>query len=99
MVASRKLDGGVRINVVNPPVMTPDGGVCTFALYIDPADYPGQYVVRRWVVPRGSVEGIPDREPLYVGLSRTEAAASVPQGLTWLPRLPQDDPAICGVWL
>lgn len=64
-----------------------------FAIYESPRDYPGRYVVRRWV---GTVA---DPEPRAVALTLAEARKAIPSGLFYLPRLRGDDPCIKETWI
>jgi hypothetical protein len=69
----------------------------TYTIYHDPTDYPGRYVVRRFVVAAG--HPIPDLTPIIVTTSRLEARNAIPRGLTCFPRDPTDEPAIVETWL
>lgn len=81
--------------------MTDIGG---YTVYVDPRDYPGRYVARRWTV-RGEGLGahiVPDPEPLAVAEDLEtvrEAITEAAPGLVCLSRMPDDDPAIYETWL
>lgn len=64
-----------------------------FVIYEDPKDYPGQFVVRRWL----GLE--PDPKPLMVTDDLIKARASIPEYCTMLGRFTDDDPAIKEVWI
>lgn len=69
-----------------------------WAVYRNPLDYPGRFVVRRWVI----VPGLPlqsDPEPLAVVDTLEAARAAIPPGLCCLPAWEDDDPVIVEVWL
>lgn len=69
-----------------------------FAIYRNPSDFPGQLVVRRWVIlERGHLTV--DHAPLYVGDDLKAARRAVPGGCMRLGRTSSDDPAILEVWL
>lgn len=72
-----------------------------WAVYEDPADYPGKWVVRRFAITQTgnaivSIEK--DAEPLIVADSLDEARKVIPQGAYCLGRHPDDDPVIFEVW-
>ena len=75
---------------LNPPPFV------LFCVYHNPADFPGKYVVRRWV-------GMdPDREPAAVGLTLDEVRQKIideNHGLVCLSRQPGDDPVILETWI
>ena len=56
-------------------------------------DYPGKYVIRRFV------DGAPDMEPLIVGDTLEGVLSALPPGLSKLARSPYDEPVILEVWL
>jgi len=68
-----------------------------WTVYENPADYPGEFVARRWVVFRGR----------YGPTTDVVRGATLEQlqdklnclGRTWLPRMRDDDPQVLGVWL
>lgn len=78
---NQKIDSGM------PPV---------FCIYENPADYPGKFVVRRWV-------GMdPDREPVTVAETldaAREALKELNPYLVRLDRCPDDDPVILETWI
>jgi len=67
-----------------------------FCIYQDPADYPGKFVVRRWV-------GMdPDREPVTVAETLEAARAELKRlnpHLVRLERSHDDDPVILESWI
>lgn len=64
-----------------------------FTVYENPRDYPGKFVVRRWL------DFIPDTKPMIVCDSLDLARAVIPQSAVCLGRYAEDDPAIREVWL
>jgi len=68
-----------------------------YVIYENPTDYPGKYVVRRWLIGRGTVT--PDAEPLAVLDALSDARMFVPDGLYMMPRELEDDPAVLEVWI
>ena len=71
-------------------------GLPMWVIYYDPLDYPGKWVVRRWLVEPGKVTGEP--EP-FVCDSLSEARAAVPPGAYRLNRAESDEPQIKEIWL
>lgn len=64
-----------------------------YAIYFNPLDHPGKYVVRRW-------EGLkPDIEPIIVTDELKEAREAIPDHMYRLDRLTDDDPAILETWI
>jgi hypothetical protein len=64
-----------------------------FAIYKNPSDYPGKYVVRRW-------EGlVADRQPVIVADELKQAREAIPDHMYRLDRLEGDDPAILETWI
>lgn len=70
----------------------------TYAIYFNPKDFPGQYVVRAFLTTEGP-DPIPFVKPAYVGDSLEDARAVIPQGRVHFPRFPQDPPSVVEVWL
>lgn len=70
-----------------------------YAIYENPRDFPGKFVVRRWAIVRGGMEPLPEAEPLGVVDTIEAARALVPQGLYPLGRQEQDDAVIREVWI
>lgn len=69
-----------------------------YAIYFNPKDYPGEYVVRRW---RVGVDGTisPEAAPHARVKTLKEARARVPRETILLTRHPSDDPCIVETWL
>ena len=63
-----------------------------FVIYERPRDYPGHYVVRRFV-------GEFPTEDFAIARSLEEARTHIPTGLYKLPRFPEDDAPIVEVWM
>jgi hypothetical protein len=70
-----------------------DWPITLFVVYRSPSDFPGKYVVRRWL------DAVPEREPLRVCEQLDQARAAIPAGAAYIGRMREDDPAICEVWL
>lgn len=68
-----------------------------FTVYHNPRDYPGKWVVRGNNTVGGLI--VNDPEPTYVGDSLAGARASIPHGMTMIPRMPGDEPPIVEVWV
>lgn len=64
-----------------------------YVVYCSPSDYPGKYVVRRWVGERA------DPRPLAVTDDLDAAREALPDGLICLPRRTDDDWTIVETWL
>jgi hypothetical protein len=65
-------------------------------IYDSPADYPGRFVVRRWLIGRGG-----SVTPSFITLadSLEKARQAIPQGLDRIPRSPGDERQIVETWL
>jgi hypothetical protein len=70
-----------------------------YAVYRNPTDFPGKYVVRVWRQGAESPGGKPDAEPLFVGDSLEEARAALPDGVCCLDRLEGDPLHLVETWL
>jgi hypothetical protein len=64
-----------------------------FVVYENPLDYPGMFVVRRWM---GEV---PDPFPVIVAETLTEARKVIPNGSVKLMPYAGDDPVILETWI
>lgn len=67
-----------------------------YTIYFDPKDYPGKYVMRKWVVDTASGQ-IPMQA--YVGDSYDSVIDNLPLGLVKILRDPHDDPCILETWI
>lgn len=69
-----------------------------YVLYHNPSDYPGKWVVRRWVIKQ---EGpVPDYEPMSVADTREGALSCLEWlGLSRVGRDPRDQDQIKEIWL
>lgn len=77
-------------------------GIMFYVVYFNTRDFPGQHVVRRQFVAEGSTQPQIEARIWFEGLvggSLAAARASLPQGLTHLPRQRRDDPTIVEVWM
>jgi hypothetical protein len=63
-----------------------------WAIYFNPKDYPGKFVLRKWI------NDIPTDE-VYTADSLDEIRMKVPLGLMCIKRYPQDDPVIVETWI
>ena len=72
-----------------------------WTIYYDPLDYPGRYVVRRWVVDNSRFGPEPknDPKPCWVGETLEGARASLPPGLYLIPRFDTDAPPVVECWI
>jgi hypothetical protein len=70
-----------------------------YAIYYNPKDYPGKYVVRRWAIQEGNPEPVPDKDPMAVVDGLSEARKAVPAGLVRIQPHPEDDPVIVESWI
>lgn len=78
-------------------------GLSIWTLYDHPADFPGEWVARRWVIAKGVYSHTDDmvadadlnvvRRHVFADLERRGMSP------VYLPRSPGDDPVIKGVWL
>lgn len=75
----------------------------SYAIYEEPLDYPGKFVVRRWtVVPPagdGKTKLLQDDAPTAICLTLAQARQAIPNGLTPIKKLPGDDPHLVEVWI
>jgi hypothetical protein len=62
-----------------------------WTIYDNPSDYPGKFVVRRWIV-KGPLEAADD---VIVCDTLEEARSKIPEGLVGVPRAYED--ALCTV--
>lgn len=63
-----------------------------WTVYDSPIDLPGRFVARMWLLDQPTSEMLQDKT--LDGLR-----GKLPQGLTRLPRAPQDDPKIVETWI
>lgn len=67
-------------------------GLIVWAIYENPSDHPGKFVVRRWV-------GLtPDLEAKVCD-TLAEARTAMPAGLFRMNRFPHDDPVVVEAWI
>lgn len=67
-----------------------------FVIYNSPRDYPGKFVLRRWIIEAGISR--PDDSAIIANALETVRAA-VPLGMYRLERDPQDEPQIVESWI
>ena len=70
-------------------------GLHIFVVYNSPSDFPGQYVVRRWIVGPAIV---PDEKVWWLSPSLEECQLSIPEDAVRFDRDPDDDSCIVEVW-
>ena len=67
-----------------------------YAIYANPRDAPGKFVVREWRIMRGVIDPVIGKG--WVADTLEAARLLVPAGLFPLPRSPLDDPCIVETW-
>ena len=72
-------------------------GIWCWAIYANPRDFPGQYVVRQHGHYQGCAMAAVDA--LYVGTDLDIARSLMPGGSVCIGRFDNDDPAILEVWM
>jgi hypothetical protein len=70
----------------------PDGPLEMFVIYDHPLDYPGHFVVRRWL-------GGKPTDSFIIADSLTAARVEVPPGMHRLPHQPGEDAVIVETWI
>jgi len=65
----------------------------TWAVYENPSDYPGKFVVRRWK------NDVPEKEPVRVVDSLAQAREHIPIYLAMFLPSVGDDPVIVETWI
>ena len=73
-----------------------DNELSMYVVYNRPKDFPNNFVVRRWIIHPGQVEG---GELIGVADDLSKARRLLPEGLHNLGRYIQDDPCIEEVWI
>ena len=63
-----------------------------WTVYDSPTDLPGRFVARKWLLDQPTNELLQDKT--LDGLR-----GKLPQGLTRMPRAPEDDPKIVETWI
>lgn len=70
-----------------------------WAIYASPRDYPGKYVVRRWILRRGTkLPPLPEPDPAITD-SLDQARASIPPGRQRLERTDDDVTSLVESWI
>jgi hypothetical protein len=67
--------------------------ITLFVVYENPRDFPGKFVVRRWL------DTVPEQKPVAVTEQLDQARAAIPAGAANIGRMRNDDPSIREVWL
>lgn len=67
-----------------------------YVIYKNPKDYPTKFVVRLWIIGKGTTEAGP---LICTADTIVEARASMPDGVNQLPTFDCDDPVISEVWM
>ncbi len=70
----------------------PDGPLEMFVIYDHPRDFPGHFVVRRWI------DGKPTQD-FAIADTIDSARAEVPRGMHRLPHQPGEDDVIVETWI
>jgi hypothetical protein len=70
-----------------------------FSIYQSPKDYPGKFVVRRWVINPDLPDPIPDRYPVAVEDTLDLARLAVPGRFRRVPHQRGEDPVIVETWI
>lgn len=70
-----------------------------WVVYDKPADYPYEFVARRWKVDGDAVVEVQATHEMFVAPTLEELRALLPRGLTCMPRFAEDEPQIVEVWL
>lgn len=78
------------MGIINP-------ALTMYVVYENPSDYPGKFVVRRWLIYRGVRN--PTKLAHAVGTSLEDVRCSIPHGLIQIDRSPSDDPVIVETWV
>jgi len=69
-----------------------------FTVYFNPSDFPGKYVIRKWILARGFQGPIPTDQK-YIADTLEDVRKNVPPEMVKMERYDQDDPTIVEVWL
>lgn len=64
-----------------------------YVIYDNPRDYPGKFVVRRWI----GLQACAEPEGVFTTIN--EARTVVPAGAVFITPYDTDDPCIAEVWL
>jgi hypothetical protein len=67
-----------------------------WVIYQHPRDYPGEFVMRRWIIEANLLIAT---DEMAVAATLEEIRKKVPPGLYCLDRFEEDDPCIVEVWL
>jgi len=67
--------------------------IILYVVYENPTDYPGKFVVRRWL------DSVPELAAVRVCEQLDQAREAIPRGAANIGRMRDDDPAIREVWL
>ena len=81
---------------IHPDYMVPwtdEPGLSIWVIYDNPTDFPGKFVVRKWI---GEAA---DKEPLIVADTLEEARKALPKHIVRLMPSEGDDPKIVETWL
>ena len=81
--------------------MTEDDALPTWTIYYNATDYPGMYVVRRFLILGGGRGLHHDALPCFVGETLEGARESLPheRGLVMLARAASDPPQVVETWM
>lgn len=73
-----------------------DRALAIWTIYDNPADFPGLFVVRKWLVVDGEARAT---DVMFTGATLQEVRDQVPPGLHLMPRQPGDEPCIVECWI
>jgi len=68
-----------------------------YTVYFNPSDYPGEYVVRRFVISGMNI--LQDKDIWARRQTLEEARKTIPRTQALMARHPSDDPVIVEVWI
>jgi hypothetical protein len=77
--------------------MSEDSLLPVYTVYFNPADFPGKYVVRRFLVHPNDPR--PDPSPMHVGNTLDDARDAIPPGLYCFSAAQEDDSSIIESWM
>lgn len=70
-------------------------GFTQWVIYFDPADQPGKYVARKWIITPGRITAT---HTSYVSDTLEDARQHIPEGMCNLGRFDADESQIVEVW-
>lgn len=70
-----------------------------YTLYFNPSDYPGKFVIRRFIIEVGNPQPVADPKLLVVAETRELAEEVIPKWMVFLSRNEEDDKVILGTYI